>query len=524
MDESLGIARYLSQYLSIARRRFPFALVPFILIAATVIYFILLLPSVYRSTGKIAVESQQIPSDLVRSTVVGSAEQRIGFVKQVVMTDARMEDLIHRMGLYPEEVASRPMDDVIKKLRSNISVTAMRDPYASGATIAFTVSFDHTDPVIARAVATDLVDLFLAENSRMRNARANETAGFLRDEARRLNDKLRSLDQQLTEFKQKNSDALPESLTLRVGMLENAKFDLRAVERDIATTEQERRFLETQLETLGTRLPVQRGVPAAQMGPQERLQSLRSDLARASALYTEAHPDIARLKSMIAQTEAELVSHGRDKERGDHTAIRNPERVQIESKIATIDSRLVSLQDQSAELNGRIRTLQSQILKTPEVQQRLSQISFDYNATVKEHDQIRSKLQQAELGESLESQKMAERFVLLEPAKVPVNSERPKREILIALALIVALGTGVAVAFAAELLDNRVQDPPMLAALIGERPLAVVPYIDRAHERRVRLAAATSKWLAFAAVLAALIIVGLRHVDPVRDGLRQLYY
>jgi hypothetical protein len=92
------------------------------------------------------------------------------------------------------------------------------------------------------------------------------------------------------------------------------------------------------------------------------------------------------------------------------------------------------------------------------------------------------------------------------------------------MAIMLALAGGAAVAFAAEVLDGRVQDPPMLTALIGERPLAVLPYIERAHERRNRIAATLGKWLAFAAVLGTSVMVGLQYLDPVRDVLRRLFH
>ena len=520
MDETLN----LQDYVRIARRRIPYVVAPFLVLAMVAVSVVLLLPPIYRSIGTVAVESQQIPADLVRSTVPGSADERIGYIKQIVMTDARLEEIIRRFGLYPEEMASWPTPRVIQKLREHVIVEAVRDAYASQSTIAFTVAFDHTDPETARNVASELVDLFLAENARTRSARATETAAFLRQETERLSNLTRTLDQKVAEFKRRNSDALPEHLDLRVGMLQKVEFDLRAVQRDIAAGEQERRFLETQLDTLTARPPVQRAVPAAEMTAEERLEVLKADLASASASYTEAHPDIARLKRMIAQMEAELARQGRGTTSVDEAPPRDPERAQLVAKIASADTRLASLRDQETELSARMATLQAQILKTPEVEQGLRQISFDYESASKEYDDVRSKLQQAELAENLESEQMAERFVLLEPPTVPVSPDRPNRLKFLALAILLALGGGLGVAFVAEMLDNRVQDPQILTALMGERPLAVLPYIERAHERRYQILAASGRWLTFGAMLGAVFVVGSHYAEPISDVLRRLYY
>jgi putative Ca2+/H+ antiporter (TMEM165/GDT1 family) len=64
----------------------------------------------------------------------------------------------------------------------------------------------------------------------------------------------------------------------------------------------------------------------------------------------------------------------------------------------------------------------------------------------------------------------------------------------------------------------------MLAAFLGERPFAVLPYIEGAHERRTQLVVASGKWLAFAAMLGVAVVVGHQYADPISDLLRHFYY
>ena len=59
----------LGVYLQILKRRFLFILVPFVLVFAIGGAIAALLPPVFRSQGRILVESQQIPTDLVKPTV-----------------------------------------------------------------------------------------------------------------------------------------------------------------------------------------------------------------------------------------------------------------------------------------------------------------------------------------------------------------------------------------------------------------------------------------------------------------------
>ncbi|MGB5734250.1 MAG: hypothetical protein WBM40_07405, partial [Thiohalocapsa sp.] len=63
-----------------------------------------------------------------------------------------------------------------------------------------------------------------------------------------------------------------------------------------------------------------------------------------------------------------------------------------------------------------------------------------------------------------------------------------------------------------------------LTGLIGERPLAVIPIIPRAHETRARTLIAVAMWLAFASVLAAFVYIGQHYTGPLSEMLRELYY
>ena len=55
-------------YIGIARKRFYYLLLPFILISVTGFSIVMLLPAVYVAEGKLLVELQQIPTELVRPT------------------------------------------------------------------------------------------------------------------------------------------------------------------------------------------------------------------------------------------------------------------------------------------------------------------------------------------------------------------------------------------------------------------------------------------------------------------------
>src|SRR5437899_1053380 len=58
------------------------------------------LPPAYRSTATILIEQQEIPSDLVRSTISSYADQRIQIISQQAMSRASLMQIVEKYRLY----------------------------------------------------------------------------------------------------------------------------------------------------------------------------------------------------------------------------------------------------------------------------------------------------------------------------------------------------------------------------------------------------------------------------------------
>src|ERR1700751_2687509 len=90
-------------YFELARRRWLHFLIPFLLIAPAGLALAKLWPAVYVSEGRILVESQQIPADLVRPTVTTAAQERIQVIEQRTMTRDNLLAIADKFDLFPEK-------------------------------------------------------------------------------------------------------------------------------------------------------------------------------------------------------------------------------------------------------------------------------------------------------------------------------------------------------------------------------------------------------------------------------------
>jgi len=202
----------IKDYLKIIKRRSKFLFIPFVVISILSIVLSVVLPSVYRSMSTILIEEQEIPSDLVRSTVTTFADQRIQVISQRIMTRANLMEIIKKFDLYPKERKSKSEERILEKMRESIKVEPIsadvidpRNGSPTRATIAFTLTFDDNNPALAQKVANELTSLFLKENIKSRTESAENAALFLTEESRRLKDKIQQLQAQLAAFKEKNS-------------------------------------------------------------------------------------------------------------------------------------------------------------------------------------------------------------------------------------------------------------------------------------------------------------------------------
>src|SRR5690554_4282129 len=75
----------------------------------------LLLPPTYRSTATILIEEQEIPPDLVRSTITSYAAERLQMISQRVMTRSHLLAIVQKFDLYAKERQKETTDEIVER-------------------------------------------------------------------------------------------------------------------------------------------------------------------------------------------------------------------------------------------------------------------------------------------------------------------------------------------------------------------------------------------------------------------------
>jgi polysaccharide chain length determinant protein (PEP-CTERM system associated) len=471
----------LSDYLSILKRRWVQMLLVFVLILFAAIATAVLLPPTYQSTGTILVESQQIPPDLVKATVTSFADERIAVIKQRVMTRDNLFRIIQKYRLYPNDVDTQTTSTLIDNMRESISVELLsadvQGVKGGKATIAFKVGFEYVKPEIAHKVANELVTLFLDENVKARTERATETTEFLTQELDRLKIELEGVENKVANFKQLHANSLPEHLDMHMGMLQRADSDIKELEREYKSTQEELRYLDVELASAKSSAKTS----ASEVTAISELDKAKAELERSLVLYKETHPTIRALKRKIETLEKAPVVPAEARTNATDVAT-DLVIAKIQAQIEAAKVRLNSLAEQKRGMQAKVSQLQAQVSQSPQVERGLFTLMRDYENAKSKYEEVKSKQVNAKIAENLESENKAERFSMLEPPIFPDKPTKPNRKKIIALGIVVGLAGAIALVALLEALDKRVRGVESLTALANMRPLVVIPYITTQAE------------------------------------------
>ena len=296
-------------YWRVFKRRWAVFIVPFVLIASAGVGAVMVWPATYLSQGKILVQSQQIPTELVRPTVTSAAQERIQVIEQRTMTRDNLIAIADKFRLFPEKRQLMSVTELVELMKKSTKIEPVdldldfkQRSRQENPTIVFSVGFEYADPETASRVANELVTRILNEDLRDRTSRASETTKFL----------------------------------LR---------DVQKLQADNST-----------LDTRISQLRLAQGTPVAGSGgtdkPSNLLGQLRAELVQRSSMFSDRHPVIQTLKRQIEAMEKSAPAPA-DPDPSAPAGATNPSlTASLDALTAQQDALQKSLETASAKLNA----------------------------------------------------------------------------------------------------------------------------------------------------------------------------
>ncbi len=501
----------------VLRRRW-YIIIPFCLSMVAGIFYAVWAPKVYQASTLILIEPQRVPQNYVRSIVTTSPDARIATISEQINSRTSLEKIITEFNLFTDPKYDKLFpEDKIEILRKRISVKVTRGRSGNDA---FSISYRGGDPEKTMKIANTLASYFINENLKSRESQAMGTSDFLSEELTSMRKRLVTVEKKLKEHRKKYMGELPEQLQSNLAILDRLQTQLTD-RRQSLREEKNRLSLVQQVIASPPPAPVARtGQASAAVGESSNLDILKEQLAILTARYTQRHPDVVKVKKMIADLEkkARESMSARDATVPESEAITRPA-VRNENYTRREEIRLAinRLEAEISETQAQIAIYQDRVEATPKREQELSALRRDYENIQSAYNSLLERKLEADIAVNMERKQKGEQFQILDSASVPQRPIKPDMRKLFILFLAGGLGIGGGIIFLLEYLDTSFRRPEDVESL-GVGLLAAIPVIttrkDRVLKRTNQVLSAFSIVISFT-LLTGFVLITFKGEDTV---------
>jgi len=523
----------LQSYLRVIKRRKKQFFYPAGIVFVVVAMITFMLPSIYSASSTILIEAQNIPKELVQSTVSGYVEQRLQTIAQVVLGRVSMLQLINKLALYSELRETHTTEELVKKMQKDVELTPVQADVinptsgaAATATIAFTLSYRGKSPQVVTQVVNELTSSFLEQNLKDREQKATTAVTFLEKQRDELNLRIREKENEIAIFKKEHINELPELMQLNLQSADRLDKDIASLDEQLKALINRKVYLEGQLatidpsmnakgmpspkeeldtlrreyislkasrsaqhpdvQTLGSRikgLELEYGLGESSSQVQNQIDAAEQELVILKEKYSDKHPDVLKAEKKLAELRARIDNIGAVKRKSvSADQPENPAYIGIKTQIASTEMEIQSVRGERMRLLSKHDAYRERLENSPQVEQVYRNLLRDLTDSQQKYDQTVSRMMAAQEALVLEKEQVAEKMTLIAPPIVPEKPSSPNRIALIVVAFVLAIGTGIGVASVAEFLDSAIHTTDELHSLTSAPVLAVIPYIVTSDE------------------------------------------
>jgi len=165
-------------------------------------------PLLYRSAAIIQVVPPRIPETVSKVTTTVPVADRLRAMEASILSRTKLEQLIKDFNLYPELQKTLIIEEVVARMRSDISTAALKGDIVQ-------VQYIGTEPVTVMKVTERLASLFLEESQRDGQRRVDGTRSYFEAEVEEAARRLTEVNADL-ERAGHGAAALPKRLELEV--------------------------------------------------------------------------------------------------------------------------------------------------------------------------------------------------------------------------------------------------------------------------------------------------------------------
>lgn len=518
-EEQQGEGFDFQRYLNIARRRHMQFLVPAFFGWLVVWGASWFLDVRYKSGTLILVEQPTMPKNYVVPNVNDDLQDRLQSIEEQILSRTRLLTIIDKLHLY-EDGGGRALtpDEKVAEMRSDIKLELVHDAHGEQIT-AFRIYYSAGDPHVAQEVASDLTNLFINENLKVRQQESEQTTQFIESQLETARQRLSDQEAKVKAFQAAHEGELPTEQAANLQILSGFQQQFQTEQDALATAKQQRVYYQTlidQYRNLHVASRTADGAPAGLAAIDQQLDKLNATLADLRSSHTDNYPDVISAKEQIAtltKRRAEVASEIAHKPATVDTsdtispeeAAANSPLLQLKGQLQASEVEIKNREHAVAQLQGKIGDYSARVNLAPAAEQQLADLTRGYTQSQADYDDLVKKKNESEIAERAEQAQQGEHFRRLDPANLPQKPDFPNRLKFCGMGLGVGIALGLAIVVALEFFDDRMYSEKEIKALLPAAVLSEIPQVMSAADERKAKKKILLGWATTAAFIVTIL-------------------
>ena len=441
------------QYVDIAWRRKWWLVLPAALGILASLGMYSTQPKLYQATTLILVTRQAVPEEIVRSTVTMRIDERMKTLKQQVLSRRYMEQVAREVGFIDQTADEGRIERACRQVEGSIELQWDKRDLAW-----FRINVVQRDPTRAAKIANRLAEMFIRQNTEMREAIAKGTVDTVSSWLESNKGKLEAQEKEIANYKRLHLYELPEQEASTLQLMNASTNRVAQLTSDIQRVSDRLSNLRS-LENSNRATADALGITTPGDDPNARaLAQLERELNDLLVTYTDENPLVRRKRDQIAAFKKAypVVVQKAAGASGDSPEIRN-----LESEVKNL------IADRARE-QKKVAEYQSRLSNIPLRQQELAEMTRGYDQLRSAFDETLNKKQQTERSLDLETAKKGEQFQIQDLAHAPATPFSPNLYLYLLMGLGAGIGVGIGFAAVLEFLDQSVRGEEQFAALFPD--------------------------------------------------------
>lgn len=452
------------------------------------------LPERFRSETLIMVVPQQIPDSYVTPVITASVADRLPSIHEQILSRSRLERIIQDLDPYKEQRASGAiMEDIVQRMRTDVGVKL---DGKESFRVSYVNLDPKIAQLVTQRLASLFIEENLRDRERVAEGTSQFLESQLEDAKRRLLDQEKKLEEYRQRYAGQLPTQLQSNLqTIQNAQMQMQAVDEsmnRARERRLLI---EGQIADVQARPAQYVQPgTSSSTEPMSLTTAQQLDAAKARLAQFQQRFTSEHPDVRALQRAVQGLEAKLKEELQKPAEPAPVKALTPADVaresrlrDLQSQLQVIDHQLTAAQAEEARLKRIIADTQAKVDAVPSRESDLVELTRDYGALQKSYSDLLAKREQSKLATDLERRQIGEQFKILDPASFPERPYNQVQRVAFSLAGAVAgLFIGlIGVAFG-EYRDTSLKSEEDVRRLLDLPVLALVPRMMSDRERETQ--------------------------------------